>query len=51
MVANPISYESMIAYSQLHNVKLSQWDIDVICQLDSIALTDPVKLKESKNGS
>jgi hypothetical protein len=49
MQANSITYSEMLAYSNLHNITLSQFDISAIEQLDRIALTDPAKLKKGKN--
>jgi hypothetical protein len=49
MQANSITYSEMLAYSNLHNITLSQFDISAIEQLDRIALTEPAKLKKGKN--
>lgn len=51
MQANAITYSEMLAYSTLHKVKLTKFDIATIQILDRIAMTEPDKIKKGKDGS
>lgn len=45
MAASPISYQEMLAFSLLYEIKMHEWELDLIKLLDRVALTELQKDK------
>lgn len=45
MALNPISYQDILAFCQLYKVIMLEWEVDLICQLDRVAMAELQKDK------
>ena len=49
MQQNAITYCEMMAYQTMQKIHITKFELDAIEILDSIALSDPMKLKKGKH--
>ena len=49
MQLSAINYSDILAFQTLHNTHLSRFELEAIEILDTIALTEPAKLKKGKH--
>ncbi len=45
MVINPISFQEILAFCQLYKVIMLEWEVDLICELDRVAMKELQKDK------
>ena len=49
MQQSAINYSDILAYSALHQIHLTSFELEAIEILDNIALSEPAQLKKGKN--
>jgi hypothetical protein len=45
MAASPINYQEILAFCALYEIKMREWELDLLKLLDRIALTESQKDK------
>jgi hypothetical protein len=45
MSLNPINFQEIYSFCRLYGIIMTEWEIDLVCRLDSVALTEMQKDK------